>query len=305
MPLLPECSGLPGDNMIVSHLEILFRKLCRQSPTKTSIKALTDHPDREQVSDFLLDKLRELLEMSKSGKQIDEDLEWGVINSLPILREMKAEEAIEPMIDLMDDVAEDPMAMIHNAISIALKGAGRPAMELILERYERDLESEERTSTWLWALSWLGVKDKRIYEALLEHFHNDTSEAVQLMGYYADKRFLPLVKAYVQCLANYFNDNKINPLAYGARLGNPFVYDYIEARDAQAVLQAGPGRSHDIYDENVEAIDRRLLKYADVDKHKRGLNEILQDQKKEKVGRNDPCPCGSGKKYKHCCIRIN
>lgn len=22
---------------------------------------------------------------------------------------------------------------------------------------------------------------------------------------------------------------------------------------------------------------------------------------KNKVGRNDPCPCGSGKKYKHCC----
>ena len=23
-----------------------------------------------------------------------------------------------------------------------------------------------------------------------------------------------------------------------------------------------------------------------------------------KIGRNDPCPCGSGKKYKHCCGRI-
>jgi len=23
--------------------------------------------------------------------------------------------------------------------------------------------------------------------------------------------------------------------------------------------------------------------------------------KKRKVGRNDPCPCGSGKKYKRCC----
>lgn len=22
----------------------------------------------------------------------------------------------------------------------------------------------------------------------------------------------------------------------------------------------------------------------------------------EKIGRNDPCPCGSGKKYKSCCI---
>jgi preprotein translocase subunit SecA len=20
-----------------------------------------------------------------------------------------------------------------------------------------------------------------------------------------------------------------------------------------------------------------------------------------RIGRNDPCPCGSGKKYKHCC----
>jgi preprotein translocase subunit SecA len=22
----------------------------------------------------------------------------------------------------------------------------------------------------------------------------------------------------------------------------------------------------------------------------------------EKIGRNDPCPCGSGKKYKKCCL---
>lgn len=21
-----------------------------------------------------------------------------------------------------------------------------------------------------------------------------------------------------------------------------------------------------------------------------------------KIGRNDPCPCGSGRKYKHCCL---
>lgn len=25
-------------------------------------------------------------------------------------------------------------------------------------------------------------------------------------------------------------------------------------------------------------------------------------EKKEKIGRNDPCPCGSGKKYKKCCL---
>ncbi len=25
----------------------------------------------------------------------------------------------------------------------------------------------------------------------------------------------------------------------------------------------------------------------------------------QKVGRNDPCPCGSGKKYKQCCLKQN
>ena len=29
----------------------------------------------------------------------------------------------------------------------------------------------------------------------------------------------------------------------------------------------------------------------------------LTDSKDRRIGRNDPCPCGSGKKYKTCCIR--
>ena len=24
---------------------------------------------------------------------------------------------------------------------------------------------------------------------------------------------------------------------------------------------------------------------------------------RKRISRNDPCPCGSGKKYKHCCYR--
>ena len=29
----------------------------------------------------------------------------------------------------------------------------------------------------------------------------------------------------------------------------------------------------------------------------------LKSDKKQKIGRNDPCPCGSGKKFKVCCLR--
>jgi uncharacterized protein YecA (UPF0149 family) len=28
----------------------------------------------------------------------------------------------------------------------------------------------------------------------------------------------------------------------------------------------------------------------------------LPEAKIKKVGRNDPCPCGSGKKFKKCCM---
>jgi len=34
----------------------------------------------------------------------------------------------------------------------------------------------------------------------------------------------------------------------------------------------------------------------------RGQTEVLQKNRKAKVGRNDPCPCGSGLKYKKCCL---
>ncbi len=29
----------------------------------------------------------------------------------------------------------------------------------------------------------------------------------------------------------------------------------------------------------------------------------MERSRQVKVGRNDPCPCGSGKKYKHCCLK--
>jgi hypothetical protein len=34
-----------------------------------------------------------------------------------------------------------------------------------------------------------------------------------------------------------------------------------------------------------------------------GLTPPRKPQAKQKVGRNDPCPCGSGKKFKNCCMR--
>ena len=36
---------------------------------------------------------------------------------------------------------------------------------------------------------------------------------------------------------------------------------------------------------------------------KKAYNATKTIVKDKKVGRNDPCPCGSGLKYKHCCLK--
>jgi len=45
------------------------------------------------------------------------------------------------------------------------------------------------------------------------------------------------------------------------------------------------------------------IAYVDrLKRHYKLFKEKLIDQKQNKAGRNDPCPCGSGKKYKKCCL---
>ena len=34
------------------------------------------------------------------------------------------------------------------------------------------------------------------------------------------------------------------------------------------------------------------------------LKKKISNDSYKKIGRNEPCSCGSGKKYKHCCGRL-
>ena len=43
-------------------------------------------------------------------------------------------------------------------------------------------------------------------------------------------------------------------------------------------------------------------KPEDISDVERLLNPLIIKRDKPKVGRNDPCPCGSGLKFKKCCL---
>jgi len=66
-------------------------------------------------------------------------------------------------------------------------------------------------------------------------------------------------------------------------------------REISGIWEAGETR-HDEFDVTAQAEQQRAA--ADQVGEAKPIEPIKVDVK---VGRNDPCPCGSGKKYKHCC----
>jgi len=61
------------------------------------------------------------------------------------------------------------------------------------------------------------------------------------------------------------------------------LLDFCRDHGIQAIIELAPNQSEDITD-----IERALLARQPV-------------PSAQKVGRNEPCPCGSGKKFKKCC----
>lgn len=89
-----------------------------------------------------------------------------------------------------------------------------------------------------------------------------------------------------------------------ARKANPFFEDYLRGKKSM------PREMPDYYslgDENeaimcMDTIGQAWKKHPAAMDWLRKHETQAQGSPKVKVGRNDPCPCGSGKKYKKCCI---
>lgn len=74
----------------------------------------------------------------------------------------------------------------------------------------------------------------------------------------------------------------------------------ITARQRRAQRECEEQRRR--WEENVERELKRMKIALRLKRKPR--NFLLPDTEPNKVGRNDPCPCGSGKKYKKCCLLL-
>ena len=80
------------------------------------------------------------------------------------------------------------------------------------------------------------------------------------------------------------------------KVGKLSVYEAAEHFKINFPTEETEENTHIFKDANIIG-QKRKLKIATSKENKLELNY------KQKIGRNDPCPCGSGKKYKFCCGR--
>jgi len=75
---------------------------------------------------------------------------------------------------------------------------------------------------------------------------------------------------------------------------------------ALATIARATDEDPDLYnqlDEQVSYEAPQMIATCVLELHNDRLSNHQLKPRNEKVGRNDPCPCGSGKKYKKCCLQ--
>lgn len=125
----------------------------------------------------------------------------------------------------------------------------------------------------------------------LSYYYQDTAQG---LSYFQDllKRYpydYDLLDAYFTCL---FKQNKYKELKVEIQKQLPLSIEYnIETEN---IIRHVVELFKDMNEEEL------ALQYAQIERKQNDFGK-KKPTKVIKVGRNDPCPCGSGKKYKKCC----
>jgi len=200
---------------------------------------------------------------------------WPPIHAVELLAEMKALEAIEPMLRAL--VRTDWMSILHDRIIHWLPEFGAPVLEPGLALLDKAQDQESRRSLCA-VLAKLGVRDDRLYRALCQAFEESPTSGATLFYDYGDPAALPQLQRAIECFKPNFDN-----IFYSSDLT-----ELVEAfRELGGILP--------------DAVQARVDEWeARWDAQRKALFEPMKQPGRRKVGRNEPCPCGSGKKYKKC-----
>jgi len=269
--------------------------------------------DREKAVADLETVIRDEIANASLYLKRGDDTGWAVIHALMLLSEMKAAEALETVLSLLsqhpeilgewfgDFISWQPFAGVvgedlprlaewMKTPGISFKGRSYAA-EAVAHRCLAEPARRERTVAWFRELLEF-FRDARREDNVL-----DTQLVTDLVGDITDLR----AKELAPLIRELYAKNLVSEITIGDLQS---VLDDLESPpDKRAKDGALP--MTEFYEKLMRPAGKSGPEYLGA-----GLDEILGGGAKPRaapriektVGRNDPCPCGSGKKHKKCCM---
>lgn len=261
----------------------------------------------EEAIPFLLDFLRKVRD--NPIKYRDEEGYFAHIYAAYLLAQFRVKEVYPILIDILslpDDLPYDLFGdSILEAGSRMLASVCGYDIELIKELIESEIADDYMRSQAIEALAILVIQGVLERDELITYYKKLFEKA--------SVRDNPLVLAFLVCSCN-----DIYPQELYEEIKKCYDEDLVDdsvinLKDVDAVMAHGKDYvlEESRNDKHLQYIEDTITElewwacfdesYKERMETRRNFNSPLTVIKSLKIGRNDPCPCGSGKKYKKCC----
>ncbi len=193
-----------------------------------------------------------------------------------ILAQRGEQDALLPMLDAwkkVDHLSETAEVFERNIAILAAEN-----LQVLLDYYYSctDEETKRHLSD---ILAKTNIRNKSVFDIHVEQLKNRHEISPGYLEKYEDQNVLEL-------LFNEFDKTELSKNV----LGNSFLKELAHS------IEALGGVFNKKQQDKIDQVRKSF--------HKQFVEPIMSN-KKNKVGRNEACPCGSGKKYKKCCLMLN
>ena len=219
------------------------------------------------LGDTALEELHQLIKSEET---------WSCLFSLEILEEIKSEKSIHHLISFIKKNEDSDYFEGCEDAMLGLSNIGGAAIDPLMIELESNFNNKKH---YTYLSSALGrIKNGKVYYFMKKITEEYIDNPKKYEGWFniamftyefesqGKKEILPLLKSL----------SKMKQLSH---------CDKLEIRDTIKIIE-----DPEDFKEKCEKDAERLRPI---------FNEIF---KNKKIGRNEPCPCGSGKKYKRCCL---
>ncbi|MGJ0486124.1 MAG: SEC-C metal-binding domain-containing protein [Methylomicrobium sp.] len=248
---------------------------------------------------FTTEHVGELIRMATDPELLNADEGssefWATVHAWYALGQLKATEAIASLLDLHDQYPYDKLFSEEFPKVVALMGVSAiPA----LKDYLWDTSKTEMTrSTALPCLEEIGLTHRQECLTVFTEFLLQADESCKSLAGLVICSFIKLrATEHIEIIRSTFNRGCVD-------ISIPGDLEDVEIALGLRDIRTTPRPNYNNFPPEV-------LEQLQTVREMMGLDESNLDDYMEsetirlprKIGRNDPCPCGSGKKYKKCCL---